>query len=49
MKHNPFYYVVCLEKYMDILLEKKKPWTEKTFKQISNMLNYPIPIQMYTA
>lgn len=23
MKHNPFYYVVCLEKYMDILLEKK--------------------------
>lgn len=28
---------------------KKKPWTEKTFKQISNMLNYPIPIQMYTA
>lgn len=30
-------------------LKKKKPWTEKTFKQISNMLNYPIPIQMYTA
>lgn len=28
---------------------KKKTWTEKTFKQISNMLNYPIPFQMYIA
>lgn len=37
MKHNPFYYVVCLEKYMDSLLQKNKTWTEKTFKQISNV------------
>lgn len=29
--------------------KKNKTWTEKTFKQISNMLNYPIPFQMYTA
>lgn len=37
------------KKYMDILLQKNKTWTEKTFKQISNMLNYPIPFQMYIA